>query len=625
MGSLGLGVEKRRMVVVLMVGAMLVVLNQTLLSPALPSIMANLDVDETTVQWLTSAYALVEAVVIPLAAWFMGRFSTRVLYIGCMALFTAGTLVAAAAPLFSILLLGRVLQASATGIMMVVVLALLMLAFPRESRGQAMGIFSLVISFSPAVGPTVGGILVDLVGWRALFIVVAAVSLIVILLSHRFLINQEGFPRTSLDTVSVAYSTIGLVLLLYGLSSFASTDHVWLCVILMVVGAVFVGLFVRRQFRLDEPILRLEVLRSRRYRVSFAVVAMVPGILIGLGVLNPLYLQEVLGCSATISGLATLPGASLGAVSGLLAGRIFDRRGVRGVAVIGSSALAIGAIGMCFLGASSALTWFVASYAIACVGMQLIATPLNTWGVNSLDNELVQHATAATNTINQVGGSFGTALMMSFGALGTQMSDAADSLQRTAYGYHWSYVVVLAMAAVVLLLVLFSARNKKSDPVPGTSEAADNGMVSDFMSKDPMAVRSSDRLSDVVKALAESKASGAIVLGDDDKVEGFISSGDVLRFFGDEMQTMTGLSGFMALRMLDDEKLHDRVERLAGMQAIEVATKEVVSIAPDASFEEACRMLADKRLKSLPVTEDGKLLGVLRRSDLMSYIASMIE
>ena len=292
MTPLGLSNEQRNMVAVLLCGAVLVVLNQTLLSPALPSIMQHLQVDATTVQWLTSAYALVEAVVIPLAAWFMGRFSTRVLFMGGMALFGAGSLVAALAPFFAILLVGRIMQAMATGVV------------------------SLVIGFAPAIGPTLGGLLVDVVGWRALFCIVVAFSVLIILFAARALKNREGFPRTSADAPSIIFSSIGLAALLYGLSSFASSDQVEVCVALMVAGLIFVGLFVWRQFKIDEPMLRLEVLYSRRYRMAFIVCALLQAILIGLSVIVPLYIQNVLGYSATISGLATLPGALLGAIAG---------------------------------------------------------------------------------------------------------------------------------------------------------------------------------------------------------------------------------------------------------------------------------------------------------------------
>ena len=181
--ALGVGRKVLVMVGVLLVGVLLAVLNQTLLSPALPAIMGDLQVDATTVQWLTSGYSLVEAVVIPLSAYLIGRFSTRQLFISAFALFTAGSLAAAVAPNFWVLLLGRVLQASCTGMSMPMVFTVILLVFPREKRGTAMGVIGLIIGFAPAVGPSVAGLLVDSVGWRALFAIVTVLSVVVIVLS----------------------------------------------------------------------------------------------------------------------------------------------------------------------------------------------------------------------------------------------------------------------------------------------------------------------------------------------------------------------------------------------------------------------------------------------------------
>lgn len=620
------------MVVALLAGAVLVVLNQTLLSPALPSIMQHMGVDETTVQWLTSAYALTEAVVIPLAAWFMGRFSTRRLFLGCMALFAAGSLVAAVAPAFAVLLVGRVMQAMSTGVMMVMVMSLILLTFPRESRGAAMGLVGLVIAFAPAIGPTAGGLLVDAVGWRALFGVVVVASVLVILFAQRTLINHEGFPRTSMDPLSVILSTVGLVPLLYGLSSFASSDNAVLCVGMMVVGLALVGLFAWHQFKLDEPMLRLEVLKSRRYRTAFFVVCALQAVLIGLSVLMPLYVQNVLGFSATISGLATLPGAVLGAAMGLVAGRVFDRSGVRGIAVAGALVLLAGSAGMFVLGTGSSIVFFVVAYVAVSMGLQMLTTPVNTWGVNSLDNELVQHATAVSNTMNQVGGSLGTALIMSFSAVGMSMAaPGASSVEQLMAGYHLSYAAVLALAIVVLVLVVVCVRNRKGDkdPVRGASTTVDAAgvrhTVAEVMDTRPLTIPASAHMGEAARALAASGASGAIVLGSDGAVEGFLSNGDVLRYFGDEMQAVTGSTGFLVLRQLDDENVYERVKHLNDINVGQMATKQVVSVGPDASFEEACHVLADKRLKELPVVEDGRLIGALHRSDLMRAIAGMLE
>lgn len=167
---MGLTKKQYTMICVFLAGALLAVLNQTLLSPALPVIMTDMQIDATTVQWLTSGYSLVEAIIIPLSAYLLGRFSTRKLFIIGISLFAIGSFLAAIAPVFGVILLGRMFQAAATGIVMPMTFTVILLIFPREKRGQAMGIVGLVIGFAPAIGPSLSGVLVDSVGWRALFI-----------------------------------------------------------------------------------------------------------------------------------------------------------------------------------------------------------------------------------------------------------------------------------------------------------------------------------------------------------------------------------------------------------------------------------------------------------------------
>lgn len=184
---MGLGISKSqfRMMVVLLSGAFVTVLNATLLTPALPTIMGDFSVSSTTVQWLTSGYALTEAVVIPLAAYLMGRFSTRRLFIGGLAIFGCGSLVAALAPMFPVLLIGRIMQASATGFVMPMVFSVVLLIIPRERRGSAMGIVGLIIGFAPTIGPSLSGVLVDALGWRAIFGTVTVLAVVILLFAVR--------------------------------------------------------------------------------------------------------------------------------------------------------------------------------------------------------------------------------------------------------------------------------------------------------------------------------------------------------------------------------------------------------------------------------------------------------
>ena len=215
---MGLDRNQKVMVAVLLSGAILVILNATLLSPALPHIMRDTGVDATTVQWLTSAYSLVEAVVIPLNAFFVGRFSTRKLFIGGIGWFCISCIIAACAPNFEVILLGRVMMACATGIIMPMVFTLILLVFPREQRGAAMGMVGLMISFAPAIGPTLSGVLVDSVGWRMLFVVIAVICVLVMIPAFKFLKNFEGFERVPFDVPSVAMLLAGMLSLLYGIS-----------------------------------------------------------------------------------------------------------------------------------------------------------------------------------------------------------------------------------------------------------------------------------------------------------------------------------------------------------------------------------------------------------------------
>ena len=233
------------MVGVLLVGVLLAVLNQTLLSLALPAITNDLQVDATTVQWLTSGYSLVEAVVIPLSAYLIGRFSTRQLFISAFALFTVGSLAAAVAPNFWVLLLGRVLQAACTGMSMPMVFTVILLVFLARS-GTAMGVIGLIIGCSGR-GPFGRGPFGGFRGWRALFAIVTVLSVVVIVLAVVVLKNYGNFARAPFDKLSVVLSTVGLVCVLYGLSTFASSSNMAVTVGLIAVGLVLCALRMCRR------------------------------------------------------------------------------------------------------------------------------------------------------------------------------------------------------------------------------------------------------------------------------------------------------------------------------------------------------------------------------------------
>jgi DHA2 family multidrug resistance protein-like MFS transporter len=626
-----LGLTKKQVVTVavLLCGTLLAVLNQTLLSPALPVIMTDFGISATTVQWLTSGYSLVEAIIIPLSAYLLGRFSTRKLFIGGLGIFICGSLLSSLASNFTLLLLGRVLQAICTGMIMPMVMTIILLIFPREKRGAAMGLVALVIGFAPAIGPVLSGVLIDSIGWHALFVIVTVVAVIVMVLALVVLENYGNFHRITFDKISVALSSLGLVALLYGLSSCTSSENLALPICLIAIGIALVALFVRRQLHLDMPMLEVGVLKTSRYRTAVATVAIMQAALIGGNVIMPLFIQNACGYSATMSGLAMMPGAILGAILGLIAGRLFDRFGVRIITIIGAFVMVCGTAGLSLLQADASFIAITIAFTLLSAGLQFVMTPLNTWGINSLDNSVIQHANSLSNTLNQVAGSFGTALIVSLSALSTSLIPNASVVEQAYLGDHIAFIAMFALMVIVLLIVALLVREKKEryngTPMAKTvspskfTSVPDFPTVVDVMNQKPQYVGAEANVSEALHALMETGTSGLPIVDADGSVVGFISDGDIMKYLG--MGNVAKVDTVYYLyQVLDDENGKDKIEALLKLDVMKIATKRVVSLTEDAPLEDACKLLSERRIKKVPVIEDSRLVGSLSRRDIVRAI-----
>ena len=643
---MGLTREQMRIVVVLIAGATLAVLNQTLLSPAYPSIMADLAVDASTVQWLTSGYSLMEAIIIPLSAYLVGRFPTRKLFIFGLSLFAIGSLCAALAPVFGMLLLGRVFQAAACGVVMPMVFTVVLVIFPREKRGQAMGIVSLIIGFAPAVGPSISGLLVDSIGWRALFVAVFVLAVIVVACACMFLKSYGEFEPTTFDVPSVLLCLFGLLALLYGLATITKSANTALCIALIVVGIVLLALFVRRQLKLDVPLLNVTVLKTRNYRTAVIIVAMLQAALVGIGVLLPIYLQNLMGISALGTGLIMLPGAVLGAIFGYVAGNMFDKLGARKVIVPAAVVAAIGGCGLVGFQLDSSLACIILVYTLLGIGMQAIMTPLNTWGLNSLDNRVIQHANSLQNTTNQVGASLGTAILVSLSATSAIFFPTMEAAEQTMAGDRIAFAFTALLMVIVLITVIAVVKDKKAGAAAGTGAAGaaaagagaaagtaaagaaaapahfptsvDESIPVDLaMNRDPYYVQDTATIREVAQILADKKTSGVPVVDASKKVVGFVSDGDIMKYIGRSDAAILDTTN-MLYRIQDDESFIERVADLIDLNVMRIATKNTVAVQTGSELEEACRVMANKRIKKMPVVNtQGALVGSLSRSDIV--------
>ncbi|MDR1815392.1 MAG: multidrug efflux MFS transporter [Clostridiales Family XIII bacterium] len=458
----GLSRKNKLMVAIIIIGGFITVLNQTVMSPALPTIMREFSINASVGQWLTSVFLLVNGLMIPVTAWLIGRFTTRQLYFVAMTCFIAGSAVAAFSTGFSLLFVGRILQALGAGIMMPFSSVMLMLIFPKERRGFAMGIAGIVIGLGPAFGPTLAGWLVDEFGWRYIFLGIAPVSLIVFVFAIIFLRNIGERTKDKLDIPSIVLSTLGFGGLLFGFSEAGSSG--WLNPVTLgtiAAGAVFVTLFVRRELHIADPMLNLRVLGNPTFSVSTVIGAVVSAGLTVAAVITPIYLQNVLGLSAMHSGLMLMPGALLMAGLSPVSGTLFDRFGPRGLAIGGLAIMATGTTMLAFLTEHSSVPYILFAYSFRMAGMALVNMPVNTWGINALPNRRIAHGNAINNTARQVTGSMGTAVLVTVMMITAAGHSQPSGAAATVAGINAAFFGATGLTLVALVLSILFVKNDR--------------------------------------------------------------------------------------------------------------------------------------------------------------------
>ncbi|HET8984636.1 MAG TPA: DHA2 family efflux MFS transporter permease subunit [Trueperaceae bacterium] len=450
-------------IIVLLVAAFVVILNETIMNVALPSLMVELDVSANTVQWLSTAFLLTMAVVIPMTGFLLQRFTTRFVFVLAMSLFSLGTLVAGLAPGFVLLLAGRVVQAAGTAIMMPLLMTTILRLVPTHSRGSVLGTVSIVISVAPALGPTVSGIILQLLSWRFMFLLVLPIALVAIVIGVRLLERGGEVRRSSIDVLSVLLAAVGFGGFVYGVSVAGEAPGAFgrpEVLAPIVVGGLSLIVFVARQLRLqrsDNPLLDLRVFRFPMFSLSVGLFMIAMLALFGSMILLPIYLQSVRGFDTLQTGLFLLPGGALMGLAAPFVGRLFDRVGPVPMTTIGASLIALMLWRFSTIGADTSVPLLLALHLLLSSGMALLFTPLMTTGMNPLPPRLYSHGSAVMSTLQQVGGAMGVALLVtvmtsragSFGAsVAPELAMAAGL--RTAFAVGAGFAVLAAVLTVFL-------------------------------------------------------------------------------------------------------------------------------------------------------------------------------
>lgn len=470
----------------LLIAAFVVILNETLMAVATPKIMASFGIGAGVAQWVSTAFMLTMGVVIPISGFLIQRFHTRTLFQGGLGLFCLGTLLAGIAPLFPLLVLGRVVQACGTAIMMPLLMTTILALIPLERRGAAMGNVTVVIAVAPALGPTISGLIVQHFTWRFLFLFVLPIALSVLFYGRRTLMNVTEPRHAKLDIASVILSALAFGGIVFGFTNAGEGGGGWgspLVIAPLAVGLSAFVIFARRQLVLPQPVLNLRAFSYPAFALSAAIVGAVMALLFSTIILLPLFLQSAHGMTPLRTGMLMLPGGVMLGMSAPLVGRAFDRWGPGVLATSGSLSLMTALWMLTRITPVTPLVQIIAMHCALTLGVSLLMTPVQTTGLNHLPRPLHPHGTAIIGTLQQVSGAVGTALLVTvmtsqtrIALAGVTVSAAAAAASATsemrmaalAHGFQSAFTVSALLSTVPLALVLWLVLHLKRTPAPET-------------------------------------------------------------------------------------------------------------------------------------------------------------
>ena len=456
-----------RVIWLLLVAAFVAILNETTMAIAIPQLNITLGIPEQQGQWFTSAFMLTMAVIIPTTGILLQRFTTRQVFLAAIITFTLGTAICLMANGFLMLLIGRIVQACGTGIMMPLLMTTMMNVVPSHMRGRMMGQVGMVMSLAPAIGPTLSGVVLDHLGWRYLFGIVLPIAIIAMLLGAKWMTNLGETTKARIDAFSVLLSALGFGGIVFGLSQISgghgggSSDLGSLPMVALVVGIVSLAVFVWRQLSLqktESSLLDLRVFNSRNFLVAVVIMTVVAFAMLGTISMLPLIFQTVIHLDATQSGLVLLPGSLLMGLLGPVMGRIYDARGPRVLLIPGTILVGIALLSYAtFIGPDTPVALLVAIQMTLSLGLAGSFTPLFSASLGSLTRKLYSHGSAVLNTLQQVAGAAGTALLIGIysSALQSGVAGGTEAATAGAAGAHSAFLLGAGIAVIAIVMAWF--------------------------------------------------------------------------------------------------------------------------------------------------------------------------
>ncbi len=454
------------MAAVLMIGTFVGLFGETALNMALTNIMDDYSVSAASAAWLTTGYLLVLAVLVPLSSYLVRWFTTRQLIITAVILAIIGSLLGAIAPNFAVLLVGRFIQAIATGIILPLMFSVVMLIFPVQKRGAVMGIVGIILTAGPALGPSIAGLIVSALSWHYIFWIMVVFYVVVLFLAFTKVDNVSNVTRPKIDVLSLVSSTFGFGGVVFALATLAEESISEPIVYApLVVGFVLLVIFGIRQTKMDEPMIDLSVFKSPMFSLGVALMVASMFMILSVAILVPMFLKTVLGFAALTAGLCMLPGNVLNIIMSPVVGANFDKVGAKIFTRIGFTMILISMIVFLTTISATTATWIIiVNLCVFFVGVSMTIMPAQTNAMNSLAPQKFADGSAALNTLTQIAGASGTAIAITMFTIGQQnyiekFSNALPA-EFLAHGVHTAFIVVTVIS-VIGLIGSFFVKNSK--------------------------------------------------------------------------------------------------------------------------------------------------------------------
>ena len=615
--------------------AFLATFNETFLNVGFAPIMESLSVDVSTVQWLATAYMLGAAVMVPVSAFAYRSFPTRPLFCATTALLVIGSVVGAFAQNFAVLLIGRIIQALGTGMLIPIGMNITLEIAPREKLGTYMGIMGAMTTLGPSSSVILAGLILAVADWHMLLWTFAALSALCFLAGAIILRDIAKLSHPRLDALSVALIGIALIGILYGISTVFG-GNVIIALVAAIIGVIALVAFIKRQGKLAEPLINLEPLKIAPFAVGVIANMLSLIVIFAMNIIVPTFMQSILGTQALVASLTLFPAILCSCVVSPVAGRVFDKHGPGVLLPLGFACMAVFSVltGL-FVATANPIVLALIYIPVIC-GSALVIGPVQSFALSKLSYQLNPHGVTVMSTGFQIAGCIGSSVFTGVYVAVSAVTTAggAPAAQAATQGMVVTGCLVGAVALVGFIVALWIRRQAALSTAPTAESweqaqveeaARESGMgvepnVVSLMKTDVYTLAEDALASDAMQLFASKGISGAPVVSERGAIVGFVSDGDVMRSLANQVPAFKSAWSFIV--ELDNEDFNKTLGEVMKTPVSQMATRNVITVNVTDDMGAVARVLVDNHLKKAPVMQDGHMVGIINRSNITAYAVS---